>query len=145
MTDSSSQGDRPLDLSRGRATVRTLSDKELTELHAQGREALRPGAWEVLDEELRRRARGRVRKPADPETHDERYPALRINVLLLKAAAVVVLLGGVVAIFIIPGASSFLVLILAILMAVSYWAGADLLVLLMDIEANTHAMRRDQE
>jgi hypothetical protein len=66
-----------------------MSDKELAELHAQGREALRPGAWEVLDEELRRRAR--VRRPRPTVVAEDRYPAIRTLAMLLKVEAALVL------------------------------------------------------
>src|SRR5256885_6973782 len=104
MSDSSSQTDRPLDHSRSRATVRTLSDKDLTELHAQGREALRPGAWEVLDEELRRRARTGSPPSRSLESDEERYPAIRTTVFLLKALAVLILVAGLLATIVAAGA-----------------------------------------
>jgi hypothetical protein len=120
-----------------------MSDKELTELHSQGREALRPGAWEVLDEELRRRAR--VRRTSPSAVDEDRYPAIRITVTLLKVEAAVVLVVGVVAAVFaaknIEFLTAILFLVAGLLLAVSYWAGAELLVLLMDIEANTRVLR----
>ena len=125
-----------------------MSDKDLTELHAQGREALRPGAWEVIDEELRRRARVGARQPRSIDSEEERYPAIRTIVVLLKGLAIAVLLACVLAtIFAVraDGPVAFLFLVAGFLTTVTYWAAAELLVLLMDIEANTRALRRDAE
>ncbi|SRR5581483_11678291 len=143
MTDPSSPDNRAVDLARSRAAARAMSDKELTELHAQGREALRPGAWEVLDEELRRRAR--VRRPTPTVVAEDRYPAIRTLAILLKVEAALVLVAGVAAaVFAVKNVSllaAFLFLVAGLLLTVSYWAGAELLTLLMDIEANTRVLR----
>src|SRR6059058_4058107 len=86
----------PVDAERAQATLRTMSDSELAELHAQAPEALKLGAWEVVDQEIKRRARVKLRQASGArllEEHldEERYPAIRINVVLLKVLAAVVL------------------------------------------------------
>jgi hypothetical protein len=40
---------------------------------------------------------------------------------------------------------ALLIVVVGLLAAVSYWAGAELLVVLMDIEANTRFLRRGQQ
>jgi hypothetical protein len=145
---SQSQG-RPIDADRAQATLRTMSDSELAELHAQAPEALKPGAWEVVDQEIRRRARVKLRQASGArfmEEHidEERYPAIRINVVLLKGLAVLVLVASVLRAIVQLGQSFLLTLaflIVGCIGAVSYWAGAELLLVLLDIEANTRALR----
>ena len=144
----SESADRPLDDARVQTTVRTMSDKDLAELHAQGPDALRAGAWEVLDQEVRRRERVRARRETLPEVEEERYPAIRITTLLLKVAAVLALLGGLI------GAAFYAkigIVVLAVvsvvaglLGAVWYWALSELLVVLLDIEANTRILRQQR-
>jgi hypothetical protein len=85
--------ERPVDAERAQATLRAMSDTELAELHAQAPEALKLGAWEVVDQEIKRRARVKFRQASGArflEEHldEERYPAIRINVVLLKGLAV---------------------------------------------------------
>src|SRR2546422_2909617 len=136
------------DLQRGRATARTMSDKELFELHAQGASAFQAGAWDVLDAEVRRRQRVRDRQTAGPQVEEERYPALRITVILVKVSSVVVLIATVVIGIIYLGTNALaalLIVVLGLLTTVSYWAAAELLVVLMDIEANTRFLRREQQ
>src|SRR2546422_615831 len=65
------------DFERGRTTARSMSDRELLDLHAQGAAAFQAGAWDVLDAEVRRRQRVRDRQTAEPHVEEERYPALR--------------------------------------------------------------------
>jgi hypothetical protein len=140
---------RPLDVERAEATLRTMSDSELAELHAQAPDALKPGAWEVVDQEIRRRARVKLRQASGArlfEEHldEERYPALRINAVLLKGLAVVVLVASVLGAIVALGQNwllTFAFLVVGVLGAVSYWAGAELLLVLLDIEANTRALR----
>jgi hypothetical protein len=141
--------DRPVDAERAQATLRTMSDSELADLHAQAPEALKPGAWEVVDQEIRRRARVKQRQASGArflEEHldEERYPAIRINVVLLKALAVAVLVASVLVAFLQSGQSwlfTLVMLVVGFLGAVSYWAGAELFLVLLDIEANTRALR----
>lgn len=54
--------ERPIDVERAEATLRTMSESELAELHAQAPDALKPGAWEVVDQEISRRARVKLRQ-----------------------------------------------------------------------------------
>jgi|SRR5882672_7247670 len=141
--------DRPVDAERAQATLRTMSDSELADLHAQAPEALKPGAWDVVDQEIRRRARVKQRQASgahflEEQLNEERYPAIRINVLLLKGLAVAVLVASVVAALFQSGQNwlfTLVVLIVGFLGAVSYWAGAELLLVLLDIEANTRGLR----
>jgi len=150
-SQSPSQGDRPIDVERAQATLRTMSDRELADLHAQGPDALKAGAWEVVDQEIKRRARVKARQASGADAHfleehldEERYPALRMNVLLLKGLAVVVLVACVLGAIVGLGQNLLLTimfLVVGFLAAVSYWAGAELLLVLMDIEANTRALR----
>jgi hypothetical protein len=142
--------DRPIDVERAQATLRTMSDSELAALHAQTPDTLKPGAWEVVDQEIRRRARVKLRQGMTPplsEVHpnEERYPAIRINVVLLKGLAVVVLVASVLGALIELNARAIVLALVFLVVgsvgAVSYWAGAELLVVLLDIEANTRALR----
>jgi hypothetical protein len=149
--------ERPVDAERAHKTLRTMSDSELAELHGQGRDGLRVGAWEIVDQEIRRRARVKVRQESEArviEDHDdeERYPALRAIVFQLKAIAVVALLIAVIGAAALvfqtrAGAGgpllAFLCLGAGVVVAISYWASAELFVLLMDIERNTRSMRRN--
>ena len=89
------------------------------------------------------------------EEHDdeERYPALRAIVFLTKAIAVVVLLvavvGAVRSFFqtrtagVAGPLAGLIILVAGIIVAITYWASAELLVLLMDIEHNTRSVRRE--
>jgi hypothetical protein len=135
------------DLARGRATAQTMSDRELEELHAQGASAFQAGAWEVLDEEIKRRARVRARRPvsADAPQHEEaRYPAIRATVVVLKVEAALVLIGSIIgglALFDTNALVGLLVVVAGVVGAVLQWAGAELLILLVDIEANTRFLR----
>jgi len=125
-----------------------MSDKDLRELHAQGASAFQAGAWEVLDDELRRRERVRRRLGTTPHAEEERYPALRTTVVLLKVISVLVLLVAVGAGFALFATSPLVglaAIVAGLLSAITYWAAADLFVVLMDIEANTRAMRHEQE
>jgi len=139
---------------RARAAARAMSARQLEELHRQGNSAFAPGAWDVLDAEVRRRKfEGGGRASPGLRDDTERYPALRIIVLLLKGIAVLVL-----GIFVLAAISSLLssrqegfagpigavlFLVTGAVIAVSYWASAEILVLLMDIEANTRSTRHD--
>jgi|SRR6266566_6806070 len=150
MADSPSGSPHQSDFERGRATARSMSDRELLDLHAQGASAFRTGAWDVLDEEVRRRQRVRDRQTADPHVEEERYPALRITVMLVKVSSAVVLIAAVAMglIYLYVGTNALaalLIVVVGLLAAVSYWAAAELLVVLMDIEANTRFLRRDQQ
>ncbi len=139
----------PVDAERAQATLRTMSDSELAELHAQAPEALKLGAWEVVDQEIKRRARVKLRQASGArllEEHldEERYPAIRINVVLLKVLAVVVLVASLLGALVEFGQNWLLTLaflVVGFVGAVSYWAGAELLLVLLDIEANTRALR----
>ena len=142
------------ELARAKAAARSMNEEQLVELHHQGRGAFAPGAWEVLDDELRHRWRNRKRPPGlDVSDDGDRYPALRIIVLLNKLiAALIGIATVVVAVASVlqarenkgPGLlAGVLVLIVGAIVAITYWAGAELLVLLMDIEENTRATRRE--
>jgi hypothetical protein len=72
-----------------------MSDRELLDLHAQGASAFRAGAWDVLDAEVRRRQRVRDRQTGEPYVDEQRYPALRITVMLVKVSSAVVLIATV--------------------------------------------------
>ncbi len=126
-----------------------MSDKELAELHAQGPDALRAGAWEVVDQELRRRERVKARHSPFPEVEEEKYPAIRTTVILLKVLAALALVAGILGAIVEAAEGGILVAVLFLLAgllgAVSYWAGAELLVLLLDIEANTRTLRKRLE
>ena len=142
----------PLDreaLERGRGTARSMGDKELFELHARGASEFQAGAWEVLDAEVRRRQRVRDRQSAAPHVEEaERYPALRITVVLVKVSAAVVLTATTLMGILYFGTNALaalLIVVVGILATISYWAGAEMLVVLMDIEANTRFLRRDQQ
>jgi hypothetical protein len=148
MGDPSSGTPHHNDLERGRATVRSMSDKDLFDLHAQGAAAFRAGAWDVLEAEVRRRQRVRDRQPPAPQVEEERYPALRITVVLVKVSSVVVLIATVAIGIIYLGTNPLAALLIVVsgsLATVSYWAAAELLVVLMDIEANTRFLRREQQ
>jgi hypothetical protein len=141
--------DRPIDVERAEAELRAMSESELAELHAKAPEDLKPGAWDVVDQEVRRRARVRLRQASgarfmEEHVDEERYPAIRINAVLLKGLAVVVLVLSVLGAIVELGQSLLLTLVFLVvgfLAAVSYWAGAELLLVLLDIEANTRAVR----
>ena len=78
---------------------------------------------------------------------EERYPALRITVVLLKVVAALVLVASIFAGIAAFGTNrfvAFLILVGGLLGTVSYWAAAELLAVLMDIEANTRALRPRQ-
>jgi len=125
-----------------------MSDRELFDLHAQGAAAFRAGVWDVLDTEVRRRQRVRDRQTAEPQVDEERYPALRITVILVKVSSAVVLIATVAIGIIYLGTNALaalLIVVVGVLTAVSYWAGAELLLVLMDIEANTRFLRRNQQ
>ncbi len=125
-----------------------MSDRELLDLHAQGTAAFRAGVWDVLDAEVSRRQRVRDRQTAEPHVEEERYPALRITVILVKVSSAMVLLATVAIAIIYLGTNALaalLIVVVGLLAAVSYWAGAELLLVLMDIEANTRFLRRDQQ
>jgi hypothetical protein len=146
MTDSPPNTAHDDGLARGRAAARSMADTELRALHGQGASAFKPGAWQVLDDEVRRRDRVRRDEVTTPAPDQVRYPALRGTVVLAKFAAILVLVGSVcwaVLVFPTNGLMAFAVLVGGTLAAVSYWAGAELLVVLMDIEANTRAIRSD--
>ena len=138
-----------MDAERAQATLRTMSDSELADLHAQAPEALKLGAWEVVDQEIKRRARVKLRQASgarlfEERLDEERYPAIRINVVLLKVLAVVVLVASLLGAFVEFGQNwplTLAFLVVGFLGAVSYWAGAELLLVLLDIEANTRALR----
>ena len=90
----------------------------------------------------------RDRQTAEPQVEEERYPALRITVILIKVSSVVVLIATVVIGIIYLGTNALaalLIVVLGLLTTVSYWAAAELLVVLMDIEANTRFLRREQQ
>src|SRR2546430_16641146 len=89
MADPPSGTPHQSDFERGRATARSMSDRELLDLHAQGAASFRAGVWDVLDAEVRRRQRVRDRQTADPQVDEERYPALRITVILVKVSSAV--------------------------------------------------------
>src|SRR3989442_132693 len=133
------------ELTRARSAARSMSEQQLIELHGQGSSAFSPGAWQVLDEEIRRRQRIKDRKGAlAPPDDEQRYPALRTTVFLLKLIAVIALLASVILVLSSMRESGFaavLALLGGLLIAISYWAGAELLVLLMDIEENTRSFR----
>jgi hypothetical protein len=136
------------DFERGRTTARSMSDRELLDLHAQGAAAFRAGAWDVLDAEVSRRQRVRDRQTAEPHVEEERYPALRITVILVKVSSAVVLIATVAIAILYLGTNALaalLIVVVGVLAAVSYWAGAELLLVLMDIEANTRFLRRNQQ
>jgi hypothetical protein len=129
-----------VDIARSVKQARAMKDKTLVELHAHGRQSLEPGMWEVLDEELRRRARGLV--PATSmENEEDRYPATRVVVVVLKVCAGVIwaasVLGALLAYQTYGMLVSILSLLTATIVAVGYWSGAELLTLLIDIESNT--------
>ena len=150
MDDSPSGSPPQSDFERGRATARSMSDRELLDLHAQGASAFRAGAWEVLDAEVRRRQRVRDRQTGEPDVDEQRYPALRITVMLVKVSSAVVLIAtvgmGIVSLYAGPNPLlALLIVVVGLLAAVSYWAGAELLVVLMDIEENTRFLRRGQQ
>ena len=148
MADPPSGTPHQSDFERGRATARSMSDRELLDLHAQGTAAFRAGVWDVLDAEVRRRQRVRDRQTAEPQVDEERYPALRITVILVKVSSAVVLIATVAIGIIYLGTNALaalLIVVVGVLTAVSYWAGAELLLVLMDIEANTRFLRRNQQ
>ena len=134
---------------RGRATARSMSDNDLFKLHAQGASAFRAGAWEVLDAEVSRRQRVRDRQSAAPHVDEnDRYPALRITVVLVKVSAAVMFIATVLIGILYAGTNALAALgivVVGVLATISYWAGAELLVVLMDIEANTRFLRRDEQ
>ncbi len=149
MADPPSGTPHQSDFERGRATARSMSDRELLDLlHAQGAAAFRAGVWDVLDAEVRRRQRVSDRQTAEPHVDEERYPALRITVILVKVSSAVVLIATVAIGIIYLGTNALaalLIVVVGVLAAVSYWAGAELLLVLMDIEANTRFLRRNQQ
>jgi len=140
------------EVARARAAARAMSDPQLEDLHRQGSSAFAPGAWQVLDDEVHhRRTDRRVSVPLEDDT--ERYPALRAIAFLLKAVAVIVFLvtgfGAFSALLHpkqvgIPGPLSFVLIVaVGVILTLSYWASAEVLVLLMDIERNTRLARRE--
>ena len=79
------------------------------------------------------------------ENEPERYPALRAVAWLLKTIAVITLLAAV---FIalsgaagVTGVRVVLALVAGIIAAVSIWASAEVLVVLLDIEGHARALR----
>src|SRR5207247_8899249 len=144
MADPPSGTPHQSDFERGRATARSMSDRELLDLHAQGTAAFRAGVWDVLDAEVRRRQRVRDRQTAEPHVEEERYPALRITVILVKVSSAVVLLATIAIAIISLGTNALAALLIGVaglLAAASYWARGELLLVLMDLAANSRFLR----
>jgi hypothetical protein len=138
------------ELARARSAAHAMSDQQLKELHAQGSSAFAAGAWEVLDQEVQERKRKRRIEVITRDGDEERYPALRVHVMMLKVAAVLIglitFLGGATVILDPRPGAGFVVgivlLIVGVVGVISYWAAAELFVLLMDIEQNTRSAAR---
>jgi hypothetical protein len=156
--DQPSQSERPVEDVRARHALLNMSDSELAELHGQGPDGLKPGAWDIVDQEVRRRARVEARQGfgarVTKDHHDEeRYPALRAIVFLTKAIALVTLLISVVSAIwsfsqtrtagVAGPLAGFVFLVGGIIVSITYWASAEILVLLMDIEHNTRSVHRE--
>jgi hypothetical protein len=151
---SQTPGNPDEELTRARAAARVMSERQLRELLREGSSAFAQGAWQVLDEEMGRRRKEMHRHGAASfGDEEERYPALRIIVFFLKAIAVLALVAAVVgaALLMLQTREAVLARPLTALLflvaggwvAITYWASAELLVLLMDVERNTRSMRSD--
>ena len=138
---------------RARAEAQRLSERQLRRLHAEGPAGMRPGAWDILDEEVTRR-RLETEAMVANNLAEERYPALRTVIRVLRAVAVLtfvagilaalVMIGGILGVLVVPRESSLIALAVAlacIWLAITYWASGELISLLIDIEANTRALR----
>lgn len=86
--------------------ARAMPDQKLANDWAKGAEAFVPGAWDILDDEVRQR-RLRIRTvvsraddPQDPDTDDlataDKSPASPIGLRVVSAAAGLALIAGVV-------------------------------------------------
>jgi hypothetical protein len=145
----------PDELEHARRESREMSDTRLAKLLADGPQGVPTEAWDVLVAERERRGRipPRLRisdttpsertNSSGAASDEDRYPALRIIVLLTKVAAVLVFALSLVAAFLSVGAgtSSPLAVIAAVILgalaALGLWASAELTQVLIDIEANT--------
>jgi len=145
----------PDELEHARRESREMSDTRLAKLLADGPQGVPTEAWDVLVAERERRSRipPRLRisdttpsertNSSGAASDEDRYPALRIIVLLTKVAAVLVFAVSLVAAFLSVGAgtSSLLAVIAAVtlgaLAALGLGASAELTQVLIDIEANT--------
>ena len=89
----------PEERSRAVEAARVLSEPELRQLHSQGAAAFDEGAWDVLDQELRRRerVRDRIARTSRDDTgddHSERFTLPELGGL--GWSGVILLLVGVV-------------------------------------------------
>lgn len=57
MDEHQHESEGAVDVRRARAAAGAMTLTDLRDLHSQGPDSLKPGAWQVLDEELRRRSR----------------------------------------------------------------------------------------
>ena len=139
----------PLQSPRARAEAQSLSYAQLRRLHAHGASGMRPGAWEILDEELARR-HDRVETAISSSLVEKRYPAIRTIVFVFRGLAafaiIACVLGAAVMIRAgLPARESIPVALgivfVGVWFAISYWAAGELLSLLIDIEANTRVLR----
>lgn len=142
-----------IELGRARAEAQRLSERQLRRLHVEGPAGMRPGAWDILDEEVTRR-RGETEALVASSLAEERYPALRTVIRVFKTLATLALVFGVLAsLALVAGLSgaidlpreSYPIALAAALactwLAIIYWASGELIALLIDIEANTRALR----
>ena|SRR2546427_10202090 len=145
----------PEELDSARREAKEMSDSRLANLLDGGPTGMSPDAWEVLLAERVRRSRVHPRlrvsdatpseggDPSGAAIDEERYPALRIIVVLTKLAAALVFLVFLVAAVLgvgAPASSPLLVIATIILGALAglwLWASAELMQVLIDIEANT--------
>jgi len=139
-------------MQRAVIAARRMPDRDLRELHARGAASLKSGAWEILDEELKRRdvawapegnapvevaAAPQAREPVvedEPEPQLERYRSVGMTIVVLRGVAVAGIAGGVAAVVMKAGT---MMLVGGLAAGALAWFGAELLQLLTRIEANT--------
>lgn len=123
-----------------------LSDGALGKLLREGPDGEHTSAWDVLkqEEERRERMRAEIPRPAplsDESMEEERkYPALRVIIYIHQGIAILALVLGLGFALKAPaliGVIRIGVVLAAMLVCLGQWALAEMLQVVIDIEANT--------